>query len=162
MAVVAMVGGCLLLLLGCFVWAMTTGRIADTKLLPGNKLPPSVTRQVSTSAKLKPGEQVLYFYSTAMTPTGDGNILTNRRVISYVDDGTNAWVSSIALDSVASFDFDRSDSWLEDSVLTVIAEDGTQLVLYLSIEGDGDIRFVDALRSSTGLTGTDNLDVAPE
>lgn len=91
-----------LAIFGFVGWGMATGRVADTKVVPGNKLPPRVSSAVAASAGLAPGERILFFYSAAMTPEGDGNLLTDQRVISYVDDGTDAWCGSIAVDDIAS------------------------------------------------------------
>ena len=140
-------------LFGVVGWGLMTGRVADTKVLPGNKLQPRIAQTVSASAGLAPGERILYFYSAAMTPEGDGNLLTDQRVISYVDDGTDAWCSSIAVDDIVSVDFIKSDSWLEDSTIVVNSSDGSELTLYASNEGGGDARFVDAIRRAAKLDG---------
>ena len=132
---------------------LMTGRVADTKVLPGNKLPSRVAQTVTASAGLAPGERILYFYSSAMTPKGDGNLLTDKRVISYVDDGTNPWCDFIAVGDIASVDFTRSESWLDDSTVVVTSSDGSQLTLYASGEGGGDVRFVDAIRRAAKLDG---------
>lgn len=141
----------------CLFWlvgmGMMTGRVADTKVLPGNKLPPRVVQTVSAAAGLAPGEQIIYFYSSAMTPDGDGNVLTDRRVISYVDNGTDAWCESIAIDDIVSVDFKKSDSWLDDSTIVVVSSDGSEITLYASNEGDGDTQFADAIGRAAKLDG---------
>ena len=134
-------------------WGMATGRVADTKVLPGNKLPPRLAGVVAESAGLAPGERILFFYSVAMTPEGDGNLLTDRRVISYVHDGTGAWCDSIAVDDIVSIDFVKSNSWLEDSTIIVTSSDGSEITLYASTEGGGDVRFVEAIRSAAKVDG---------
>ncbi|MDM4019503.1 hypothetical protein [Roseiconus lacunae] len=152
-AVIALPLFAIVTLIGAVGWGLMTGRVADTKVLAGNKLQPRITQTVSASAGLAPGERILYFYSTAMTPEGDGNLLTDQRVISYVDDGTGAWCSSIAIDDIESVDFIKSDSWLEDSTIVVTSSDGSELTLYASNEGDGDAQFVDAIRRAAKLDG---------
>ncbi|WP_143549367.1 hypothetical protein [Rhodopirellula bahusiensis] len=132
-------------------WGLMTGHVADTKVLPGGKLPPRITKIVSASAGLAQDERILFFYSSAMTPEGDGNLLTDRRVVSYVADGTDTWCDSIALDEVESVDFIQSDSWLEDSTIVIVSTDGYELTLYASNEGGGDVRFVDAIRRAAKL-----------
>lgn len=130
-----------------------TGHVADTKVLPGNKLPPRVAETVAASAGLAQGERILYFYSTAMTPEGDGNLVTDQRVISYVNDGTDAWCDWIAIEDITAVHFDKSESWLDDSTIVVVSSDGTELTLYASNEGGGDVRFVDAIRAAAKLDG---------
>lgn len=143
----------LILVFGFVGWGLMTGRVADTKVLPGNKLPPRVARTVAASAGLTPGERILFFYSAAITPEGDGNLMTDQRVISYVDDGTGAWCDSISVDDIVSVHFGKSDSWLEDSTIIVTSSDGSELTLYASTEGGGDDRFVEAIRSAAKLDG---------
>ncbi|KAA1257115.1 hypothetical protein LF1_55150 [Rubripirellula obstinata] len=127
-------------------WGLTTGRLADTKVLSGNKIPPRIATSVTVAAGLLPGEQISHFYSASMTPQGDGNVLTNKRVISYVNDGSNAWCTSVDLGDIASVRLLASDSWLEDSTIVVTSSDDSELILYASTEDGGDLRFADAIR----------------
>lgn len=132
---------------------LLTGHVADTKVLPGNKLPPRVAKTVAESAGLAPDERILYFYSTAMTPEGDGNLVTDQRVISYVDDGTDSWCEWIAIEDITAVYFDKSESWLDDSTIVVTSSDGTELTLYASNEAGGDVRFADAIRTAAKRDG---------
>ena len=146
--VVAIFGLCLFVGLG-----MTSGHFADTKVLPGDKLPKLVSKTVTESAGLAPGERIVYFYSSAFTPKGDGNLLTNKRVISYVDDGIDQWCESIAIEDIASVHFEQSDNWIDDSTITVVSADGTELTLFASNEADGDAKFAKAIRAAAKLDG---------
>ena len=150
---VALPVAALMVVFGFAGWGLMTGRVADTKVLPGNKLPPRVASTVAALAGLTPGERILFFYSAAVTPEGDGNLMTDQRVISYVDDGTDAWCDSIAVDDIVSVQFVKSESWLEDSTIIVTSSDGSELTLYASSEGGGDVRFVNAIRSAAKLDG---------
>ena len=152
-ALIASVLIAIISLFGFVGWGLMTGRFADTKVLPGNKLPSRIAQTVSASAGLAPGERILYFYSSAMTPEGDGNLLTDQRVISYVNDGTDAWCDSIAVDDIVSVHFTKSDNWLDDSTIVITSSDGSELTLYASSEGGGDDRFVNAIRSAAKMDG---------
>ena len=66
---------------------------------------------------------------------------------------TDAWCDSIAIDDIVSVDFFKSESWLEDSTIIVTSSDGSELTLYASSEGGGDVRFVNAIRSAAKLDG---------
>ncbi|MEO0477572.1 MAG: hypothetical protein AAF085_16635 [Planctomycetota bacterium] len=134
-------------------WGIVTGRVSETKVLAGNKLPPRLVKVVSASAGLNPGERIIYFYSAAIMPAGDGNLLTDQRVISYVDDGTDAWCDWIAIEDIIAVNFDKSESWLDDSTIVVTSSDGSEITLYASSEGGGDVRFVDAIRKAAKLDG---------
>lgn len=136
---------------GLVGWGLATGRVADTKVLPGDKLHPRIVQAISKAADLAPGEQIRYFYSSAITPEGDGNLLTDQRVVSYMNDGTDAWCSSIAVEDIVSVEFIKSDNWIEDSIVTVVSSDGTELVLVVSNEDNGDVQFVNAIRRAAKL-----------
>lgn len=152
-ALIALLLIAILCIVGAVGWGLMTGRITATSVLAGNKLQPRMVQAISTSAGLLPGEKILYFYGAAMFPETDGNLLTNQRVVSYVDDGTAAWSSSVALDDIVSVDFAKSDTWLEDSTITVTSSDGAELMLFASNEGRGDERFVDAIRRAAKRAG---------
>lgn len=149
--IVAVPLAALVAIAGFAVWGVLTGRIADSKVLPGNKLPPRLVDTISASAGLKADERILYFYAAALTPAGDGNLLTNQRVISYVDDGTDAWCHWTDNDQIVAVRFDKSDSWIEDSTIVVESSDGSELTLYASSEEDGDDRFFQAIKKAAGL-----------
>ncbi|HBE68799.1 MAG TPA: hypothetical protein DDW52_11690 [Planctomycetaceae bacterium] len=144
--IIAFLGFCVVLGVG-----MSAGVVADTEVLPGNKLPPRAKKTVVASAGLDPGERIVYFYSAAISPDGDGNLLTDRRVISYVDDGSDRWCESIAIEDIVSVQFDRNEAWFEDSTIIVTSSDGTELELYASNENDGDVKFVDAIKTAAKL-----------
>lgn len=132
-------------------WGVMTGQISDTKVLPGNKLPPRIAKTVAGLAGFVPGERITYFYSATMTPEGDGNLITDQRVISYFDDGVDARCDWIAIEDITAVHFDKSENWLEDSTIVVTSSDGTELTLYASNESDGDTRFVEAIRTAAKL-----------
>lgn len=150
---IALPAAALMVVFGLVGWGLMTGHVADSKVLPGNKLPPRVASTVATAAGLAADERILYFYSAALTPEGDGNLMTNERVISYVDDGTDSWRDSIAIEDIVSVEFIESESWLDDSTIVVTSSDGSELTLYASSEGGGDVRFVDAIRKAAKLDG---------
>ncbi|MEM8866290.1 MAG: hypothetical protein AAGF31_12160 [Planctomycetota bacterium] len=138
-----------LMFCGYVGWGLATGLVPDTKVLPGDELPSGLVKVVTKSAGLVPGERIIFFYSAAMTPEGDGNLLTDQRVISYVDDGNNKWADWIAIEDIVEMRFDKSDSWLEDSTIVVTSADGTELTLLASNEGGGDEQFVNAIRAAS-------------
>jgi len=144
-------GAAFVLVIGLVSWGLMTGRLSDTKVLPGNKLAARTVEIVSVSADLGPSERILYYYSTAMTPAGEGNLLTNLRVISYVDYGTDVRRDSIAVEDIVLVEFVQSESWEDDSSIIVTSSDGFELTLYASPEGGADRRFFEAIRRASGL-----------
>ena len=91
------------------------------------------------------GEEVLYYYGAGFTFEEDGNILTDRRVVSY-GEGEDDVIES---HSVWFDDLDRavvaySESEWEDSVLRVYSkQEGDWIELLLSTERGRDHDFVE-------------------
>jgi hypothetical protein len=120
-----------------------TGDVPDTAALPAGKIPPRTIARLRSLGIVEPGETVLYFYSQAMwSVEGDGNLFTDRRVISYQKDEEGGLeLFSATWDRVDDLTFENSDSWLEDSTITVFTDDGNWFVLLVSAEGGRDDDF---------------------
>jgi len=141
---VAVVGLISLLLIAMFafvLYGIGSGRLASIEALPQGKIPATQLSQISQIVSLRPNERVLYFYSAAMTPSGDGNLFTNERVISYTTDYGPLEVVDADYDEIQGATLNRSDSWLDDSTLDVLLKDGTTITLWVSSEKDRDVDF---------------------
>ncbi len=143
----------LLLLAGPFIvlgGGSTIGYFPSGQVVPGSKLWANDIRFLREHDLLEPDEEVVYFYSTGLfSIADDGNILTNKRVISYWTD----YESGEDLRAFAHFNEIAdikvqwgSSSFLEDTELTITRTDSLALVLLLSPEGGKDKVFVRALR----------------
>ena len=89
---------------------------------------------------------MLYFYSSALfSIRGDGNLFTDQRVISYQEYDGELELNDAVYDAIASIDFEPSDSWLDDSTITITLDDGSWFVLYVSKESNGDKTFYEKL-----------------
>lgn len=115
-----------------------------------------------TEVALEDGETIVWFYSTALFDAGDdGNVLTDRRVISYwVDPETDERVvESIPLGDVGFIEVEFVDDFLSDTTLWVWPRDGVEpvdgVVLYLSAETDADHLFVHDLARSARAAGAE-------
>jgi hypothetical protein len=96
---------------------------------------------------LVPGERVLYFYSAGFfSIKPDGNILTDRRVISYWEDPFlgGFYLDSVDLDDIREVEI-AYGNWLSQTAVTVKRHDGSEVRLILSAESGGDRRFLDTL-----------------
>ena len=96
------------LIVAGFLWALQTGGLASTEVLPGNKVPGQQRNDIAKIVHLENGEQIQWFYSSSMTVFGDGNLLTDRRVVSYQDDGDGPWIEEIAYEDIASAELFRA------------------------------------------------------
>jgi hypothetical protein len=122
--------------------AIETGMLPDSAARPAGKIPSRQLRQLQEMGVTREGEKVLFFYSGAFLDIrGDGNLFTDQRVISYYDSGGALTIDEASYDEIAEIGLAASDSWLEDSTITIIKRDGTLFVLYVSNESHGDELF---------------------
>lgn len=133
--------------IGFVVQGIRSGRLASTEALPQNKIPASQLNEISQIIGLRPDEQILYFYSARFTSAEDGNLFTNRRVISYTDQNGTPVISEASYDQVQDIDLFPSESWLDDSVVTVTMQDGSSFGMWVSTESSGDQAFFKRLVS---------------
>jgi len=124
--------------LGFVGYGLSTGNLAATAALPQNKIPQNQLRKIAQIVNLRPDEKVLYFYSTTMTVSGDGNLFTNERVISYTNDSETLRVFDATYSEIEDITLASSTSWLADSTITITLEDGTMFDLWVSTESGRD------------------------
>jgi hypothetical protein len=133
------------LLLGAVFYGISSGRLASIEALPQGMIPSRQLTEISKIVQLRPNEQVLYFYSAAVTVAGDGNLFTNERVVSYTTDEGPLEVFEAEYDQVESATLHRSGSWLDDSTLDVLLKDGRTITLWVSPEQGLDVDFHEKL-----------------
>ena len=128
-------------LLGIVWYGVSSGWLTSTAAIPQNKIPKKQLREIDHIVGLGPTEIVLYFYSTTMTVSGDGNLFTNERVISYTD----FQVIDATYGEIEEITFNQSTSWLEDSTIAIFLLDGTTFSLWVSTESGRDKEFYNRL-----------------
>jgi hypothetical protein len=116
-----------------------TGFLPDATARPAGKIPSRQLRQLAEMGVTQPGENVLFFYSAAILGIrGDGNLFTDRRVISYHQtESGNLVIADATYGLIADIELESSGTWMEDSTITVTKDDGTWLVLYISTDSQG-------------------------
>ena len=132
---------------------MTMSAIPSTEVLAGDKLPKSEVRTLLSEGIIDDNEQVVYFYSAGVSSIlEDGNLLTDRRVISYfTNDENELEVYELFFAEIRNVELVQDGNFLNDSIYKVFSNEGDAwLLLYLSAESRGDIRFVEALREKIG------------
>ena len=95
-------------------------------------------------------EKIVLFYSAGLfSIREDGNVLTDRRVISYEEeaDGQIA-VYEALLSEIESISIAEKGDFLSDSILLIALRDQTSFYLLVSTENDGDNRFLEEVQNS--------------
>ena len=129
--------------------ALEAGYLPDTVAQPAGKIHARYISQLTQMKVVGQDERVLYFYSAALfSIRNDGNLFTDKRVIAYQESSGELDVLSATYDEIESIDFESSESWIDDSWITVTKKDGTFFVLYVSTEANGDKNFYNTLNQT--------------
>ncbi len=119
-----------------------------TMVLRADEVPDSYRTTLVDAGVIEPDERMLFFYSAALLSVlGDGNLLTDRRVVSYSTWQGELSVSSAPYAEIADFETDYSESILEDTIVTVTTRSGDAFFLLLSSEQERDHEFTARLRA---------------
>ncbi|MHC4895026.1 MAG: hypothetical protein ACYTFV_17110, partial [Planctomycetota bacterium] len=126
-------------------WQFASGAWPGTAVTAGEDLPDFVEELLLENQILEPGEEILYFYSLALTNyLDDGNVLTDRRVISYTMDTGKLGVSSATFAEILLIEPEFSEDAFGDTSLMVETED-EYIYLFLSSEDGKDRLFIEEL-----------------
>lgn len=122
-----------------------------TKALYGSELRRGQREQLAELGHVEPDERVLFFYSAGLfSVEEDGNLLTDRRVVSWEELDGERWYADARHADVADVEVEWSESLLEDTVITVHTVDGDSFGLLVSSEEGRDREFVNVLESLRG------------
>lgn len=126
--------------------AATFGFIPTTRVVKGERIPEFHVEFLREAQVLPADESMVYFYSAGFTDYRmDGNFFTANRVVSYWQEAGDLWIEEALLSDVEEIIPDYAPAAWNDTILTIKRTDGSEFVLYLSAEGEGDRLFVDAL-----------------
>ncbi len=152
---VKMLGG--VFLSGCMMLALLGLLLpSETYVVEGDQLSTDLRAVVESLNILEPTETILYFYSDAFFDIREGfYMLTDQALIlwgeKFAPEGeVLAPKVRLALDQITSIGVNYSDSWLEDSAVSVDSE-GWNYQFPLSFENGGDRSFITELEKLTGL-----------
>ena len=149
------VGSVAALVLGSLITALAVAAsfAPPTRALEGAEIPESYQATLLEAGILQPDERMVFFYSMGLfSILEDGNLLTDRRVVSYETLEGELLVASAPYEEVEEVDARFSESVFEDTLISVSTLHGEQFVLIVSAEDGGDRRFVAELRRRTGRT----------
>jgi len=114
--------------------------------MTGDHLPDKYQEFLSDSGIISEGETVLYFYSPGMFGfKSDGNILTDKRVISYWETEGERHSRSAPFSGISGFAVHRKGGMKHDTILAVETVGRDPLVLFLSGREKWDEDFIAAL-----------------
>lgn len=148
--------GLLLLVLMSIGIMSIVGVIPSTEVLAGDKLPKHQQQTLVYEGIVDEGEKIEYFYSQGLVSImEDGNLLTDRRVISYfMNEAGEMEIYELYLDEISDIELITEGDLFNDSLYQVNGfEQDNWLQIYLSTESDGDKDFVNALRSKLDANG---------
>lgn len=131
-------------LLGMF---MELGFATPTHVIEGSALSAEQRAFLLAEGILHPQESAELFYSIG--PFGiedEGNLLTDRRVVSYERIGGELTVYEAASEQVVAVDIVQEGSAAADTIAEIYTRDGSGFRVQLSAEGNGDLRFIRRLR----------------
>ena len=119
----------------------------DTAVYTGNRIPTRFIQTMKEVGALDQDEQILFFYSDAMTDIRDGfYFVSDQRVVIYstVTDGDP--LTLIPFDEIAEVEIYRNESFLMDSEITLTMQDEAILSFPVSSEYDRDQMFFEAIQ----------------
>ena len=118
----------------------------ETSIQTGAELGPEKIQSLRDADIIEEDEEVIYFYSEDIfSILNAGNILTDKRLISYETvDGIDLYSSTF--DNILDFEIYEEGSFFLDTTVYVYLEEGDDFFLLLSVEGGKDQLFLEALR----------------
>ena len=135
----------------------------SAKVRPWDRVPESSKQLLRHNKIVSPHESIEYFYSKGgmyslwlYSVLGEGSVMTNKRVISFVQDEHNKiHKSSLAFDEIDNINVVKEAGLWNDTIvqITGVKEDlqPYELTLWLSDEGGGDKIFIETLRKNVAL-----------
>ena len=144
--------GVLLVLAGplvLFTFASSLNLVPSTQVISGSLLWEWDREWMRERGVLEPGEKVLWFYSDGLLSIeSDGNLLTDRRIVSYWEDELGEFFTEAAsFEEVNAIQEEPSESVLDPIIVTVERRDGSSFRIVLSDEDDRHQHFLRDLRA---------------
>lgn len=119
------------------IFGSESNLLANENVIDGDKIWAHDISFMIENNILDRGESIELFYSAAMLSIReDGNGFSDRQVFSYWKDNNGLNLDAAKFSEVQDIDIVFSESWDEDSVITITLNDGSDFILYVS-SGDG-------------------------
>ena len=128
--------------------ALEMNLIPDSAAAEGSKLSSRAREKIAEVVTLNDGEEIEWFYSAAMFDfQEDGNIVTDQRLISYYMEEGELYLSFTYYQDITGIDVTMSESWIEDTIITVQHDDSElDYGIWFSAEDGHDEEIVELIR----------------
>lgn len=124
------------------------GQTPGTAVVTGDKMSQTQIELLRSKGILLPDEEIVLFYSAGLTSIlEDGNVLTNRRVISYQTLDEELETASAEYSEIAAVSLANPGGTFEDAQILVTTVGGAEFTLLVSTEEKGDQRFLAILEA---------------
>ncbi len=129
-----------------YVVLMEAGYFPSTATLSEDKISDYHRSKLVAAGFISENERLIFFYSNALVSVlSDGNVLTDRRVISYeLVDGENEYFSAV-FDEIHGFEIKSRGDSEEPTVVEIHPIEKESFILFLSADDDKDLAFLRAL-----------------
>ncbi|VAW58744.1 hypothetical protein MNBD_GAMMA11-3245 [hydrothermal vent metagenome] len=123
--------------------------LPSDRVVSGDKIAERDIKYMQRKGIFPAGEKIVYFYSDAFFSTrDDGNGFTENHVFSYwKDDESGFSFQSERLSQVKKIDVSPAKDSAENTIITIIREDDSQFLLYVSSEKKLDKTFTKELKA---------------
>ncbi|MDH3976574.1 MAG: DUF3857 domain-containing protein [Deltaproteobacteria bacterium] len=130
-----------------FIYGSELNILPSEKVVKGSRIWGHHIKYMKRKGVFPADENPVLFYSDALLfIRNDGNGFTDKQVFSYwVDEKKRFNVESEDLSNVKDINVAYAKGWDEDTTITVVREDDSSFVLYVSQIDGGDKHFVNAL-----------------
>jgi len=139
-------GVLLLLMIGLGI-ALEFGIATSTRVVSGGEIRESERTFLLDQGILQPDEKIELFYSIGPFSIEDeGNLLTDRRVVSYERTDGELEIYEAASGELRDVSIVQEGSGTENTILEILKSDGDGFRVQLSPEESGDLKFLRRLR----------------
>jgi hypothetical protein len=131
-----------------FIALGVIGFFPSTVVIAGDALWDRDINYLREQEILGPEEEIAYFYSGGIWSIAeDGQFFSKEYVTSYYQDPDTGetYLDYVSFSDTSDIDVAWSEAYLDDTVVTITTNDKYQFELWLSSEGGGDRKFVNAL-----------------
>lgn len=130
-----------------FTYGGELNLLSSSKAVGGRMLWRHDLKFMERNEMISPGERVVMFYSDAFLDIReDGNGFTDNTVFSYWNDRGFLHTRVAKLIDVQDIKHSYAESWSDNTALTIVLNDGSEFILYVSSEDRKDRLFVKLLR----------------
>jgi hypothetical protein len=131
-----------------FIALGSIGFLPGTAVVTGDALWDRDISYLREAEILGPEEEIAYFYSGGIWSIAeDGQFISKEYVTSYYQDSDSGetYLDYVSFSDISDIDVASAETFLDMTVVTIMTTDDYQFELWLSSEGGGDQKFIDAM-----------------